>query len=521
MNSQRTLSGLTVGDFDELLVEDNFSLLGTFKAGTIQATGDVTCGALLASGSVQGASLDVGSGTIQSTGTISGGTLSAPAANVTSVNANNVSVNSGSATINSDGAITGTSLNAGSGAIQTTGALQAGAITGASLNAGSGAIQTTGALTVGSLDAGSGATMRDPDDDVISLKLNQAVTGISSAGLGNIQGGKESQYGIIIDESPTSGTYQKAEAYANAFEAIIPANGGTGWLPLQVKTYNGAEGNMFKVDIDGNTTTALKLSCNNLGVDGDAATISDSGIVTGAKINGPQHNITANSGTIGYGAFTGTTLVGSSHSDKTTATNLKFDSNTNKWGRLDFDDDDTTTFLKGCSYPTKPTVATYLDLTSTTNTLPDSLPDRVYQNGTPYYYQFNSGDWRPNDDSSYFNVNIVDSDSTFRGRAQVDSSSLELVAVLLIPAGWKVTKIKVFASSTVPIDCYRVYNTNSGGSTDMLYGMTTNTNSEYSLSTQVEGDMDFSVMVVVHTNSTSMYVSGGYFVVERVTSGGD
>ena len=498
MNSQRTLSGLTVGDFDELLVEDNFSLLGTFKAGTIQATGDVTCGALLASGSVQGASLDVGSGTIQSTGTISGGTLSAPAANVTSVNANNVSVNSGSATINSDGAITGTSLNAGSGAIQ-----------------------TTGALTVGSLDAGSGATMRDPDDDVISLKLNQAVTGISSAGLGNIQGGKESQYGIIIDESPTSGTYQKAEAYANAFEAIIPANGGTGWLPLQVKTYNGAEGNMFKVDIDGNTTTALKLSCNNLGVDGDAATISDSGIVTGAKINGPQHNITANSGTIGYGAFTGTTLVGSSHSDKTTATNLKFDSNTNKWGRLDFDDDDTTTFLKGCSYPTKPTVATYLDLTSTTNTLPDSLPDRVYQNGTPYYYQFNSGDWRPNDDSSYFNVNIVDSDSTFRGRAQVDSSSLELVAVLLIPAGWKVTKIKVFASSTVPIDCYRVYNTNSGGSTDMLYGMTTNTNSEYSLSTQVEGDMDFSVMVVVHTNSTSMYVSGGYFVVERVTSGGD
>ena len=100
MNSQRTLSGLTVGDFDELLVEDNFSLLGTLKAGTIQATGDVACGALLASGAVQGASLDVGSGAIQSTGTISGGTLSAPAANVTSVNANNVSVNSGSATIN-------------------------------------------------------------------------------------------------------------------------------------------------------------------------------------------------------------------------------------------------------------------------------------------------------------------------------------------------------------------------------------------------------------------------------------
>ena len=86
MNSHRTLSGLTVGDFDELVVEDNFSLLGTLKAGTIQATGDVTCGAVTASGAIQGASLNAGSGAIQTTGTVSGGTLSGLQANVTSVN---------------------------------------------------------------------------------------------------------------------------------------------------------------------------------------------------------------------------------------------------------------------------------------------------------------------------------------------------------------------------------------------------------------------------------------------------
>ena len=54
-----------------------------------------------------------------------------------------------------------------------------------------------------------------------------------------------------------------------------------------------------------------------------------------------------------------------------------------------------------------------------------------------------------------------------------------MVAVLSIPNGWKATDVKVFASSTVPIDVYRIYNNNSGGSTDQLYNMTTNTNTEY------------------------------------------
>ena len=44
MNSQRTLSGLVTGDFDELVVENDFKMSGTFTAGGIQVQGNVSCG---------------------------------------------------------------------------------------------------------------------------------------------------------------------------------------------------------------------------------------------------------------------------------------------------------------------------------------------------------------------------------------------------------------------------------------------------------------------------------------------
>ena len=80
---------LTVGDFDELTVEDDFSLLGALKAGEIQTTGNISCADLSATGNadvtgtldvtgdvdvtgeITTGALDAGSGTIQTTGTIS------------------------------------------------------------------------------------------------------------------------------------------------------------------------------------------------------------------------------------------------------------------------------------------------------------------------------------------------------------------------------------------------------------------------------------------------------------------
>lgn len=391
----------------------------------------------------------------------------------------------------------------------TTAKIADGAITSAKLNTNNN-YNTTGTIT-----------LQNPTDSAVVFQANHSFGG-KDAGEGSVTIGELNQIGLIIDKPATQGTAFKGLIFGSAFEAVIPANSGTGWFPLQVKTFGGSAGDKFSVDIDGNVTSALKIEGNNFATTGNSVTITNSGIITGVKINGPQHNITANSGTIGFGAFTGTTIVGSSHADKTTVTNLKFGSNTNKFGRIDFDTDDASTTLTGSTYPNGQTVVTNMDLSSATNILPVVLPDRVYLNGGVYYYQFNSGDWRPNDDSSFYNVRIVDSSSTFRGRARVGNSSLEVVAVLLIPAGWRATGVKIFSSSTLPIDCYRVFNNNSGGDIDMLSGQTTNTNTEYTFtnsSGKIEGDMDYSAMVVVHTNSTSTYVSGGYFVLEQVPSG--
>ena len=161
-----------------------------------------------------------------------------------------------------DGKIANTTITGGKLAtdidITTTGDIDAGDIVGDNL-------ETAGILT-----------LKNGGGDVV-LKMNAAQTGISAAGFGNIVGGPLEQYGVLIDENPLSGTYQKAVMFANTLEAIVPANGGTGWFPLQVKEYDGGAGNLFKVDINGNTTCALKLSCNNLDVDSGAATISAAG----------------------------------------------------------------------------------------------------------------------------------------------------------------------------------------------------------------------------------------------------
>lgn len=116
--------------------------------------------------SVAVTSLNAGSGTIQTTGTIQGG-----ATTVTSLSA-------GSGAISTTGAISGgatsvTSLSAGSGTISTTGSITGGATSVTSLNAGSGAIQTTGTLN-------GGAT------NVTSLTSSGSITGTNLTLSGNL-----------------------------------------------------------------------------------------------------------------------------------------------------------------------------------------------------------------------------------------------------------------------------------------------------------------------------------------------
>lgn len=427
-------------------------------------------------------------------------------------------------------------------------------------------------LTAGlSIDSFGDITLRNPSNSqqiTFACNNSHAAIGSRTSGLGSTTIGPTQQIGFIIDDPVPAGhgTDKKGLIYSNAVEAVIPANSGTGWLPLQVKTAAGNAGDRFSVDLTGNLFTALKVSCNSLEVNTNAATISNTGNlncnnITGSSIDLGNSDIdaagnitgvsldlgnagidnlgnlscenitmTANNRYIQFGSVENSFILGSSHSSKTQQTNMLFASTSNSWRNLNFESETNQTYIIGSTYPSLPTIATYLDLRSPTNLFPDDLyplPYRCYEESGQVYLAINSGDWRPNDDSTYFNLNIVDSSATYRGRAQVDSSSLEACAMIFVPDGWEATHIKLFASSgSKVIELYQVYNTNSGGSSSFLSSGTKYTNNEYQLSYSdgtartFTGRKDFSLLAIVKPTSTTDYISGGYLKIQRIVSSG-
>ena len=414
-------------------------------------------------------------------------------------------------------------------------------------------------LTAGfSIDSFGDITLRNPSNtQQITFACNNSYAAIANrtSGLGSTTIGPTQQIGLIIDDPPTVGTYKKGLIYCNAQEIIIPGNAGTGWYPLQVKTSAGVAGDKFYIDIDGNLFTALKVSCNNIDVDGGNCIIQSNGDITahslvlnncdidaGGNITGNSlelnnttinangnletKNITmsANSGIINFGSITNSEIRGSSHTSKTQQTNMLFASTSNLWRNLNFESETTQTYLIGSTYPSQPTIVTYLDLRSTTNLFPDEpLPYRCYEESGQVYLAINSGDWRPNDDHTYFNIGIVDSNSTYRGRAQVDSSTLEACAMILVPDGWEATHLKIYGTSLRYIEAYEVSNTNSTGSITFLSSGIKYTNNEYQLSasdgtpTTFSGRKDYSLLLIVKPTSTTDYISGGYLKIQKIT----
>jgi len=310
---------------------------------------------------------------------------------------------------------------------------------------------------------------RDPNYATVNFSVN-------TDGKGKVLIGSQQQIGFVIDDPPAQGTYLKGLVYANGIECIIPNNGGTGWYPLQVKTSAGSQGDRFYIDVDGN--------------------LYFKGNLTGG---------------------------GSSQ-----VTNTLFASNTNKFRRIDFEAVGTQSYLKGSDYPSQPTIATYLDLTDSTNILPKQyLPYRVYEENGVYYLSINSGDYRPNDDQSYYNISIVDSDTNRRGRAKVNTTVHEMVAIVAIPDGWEGTHFKIYSDSSRQVQAFVVFNDNTQGSTDLtLYqGTTKYTNTEHqfivnNVAYKAQGDKDRTVMIVVHTTSTADYISGGYIKIQKIVSSG-
>ena len=155
-----------------------------------------------------------------------------------------------------------------------------------------------------------------------------------------------------------------------------------------------------------------------------------------------------------------------------------------------------------------------------------TISDRVYYEDTGvgserYIYVFNSGDFRPNDDSSFYNISIDDDINKLTGRGRAMNTSLEAMAVLTIPQGWTPTGILVdvrdSSGNAEPetLNVYKVRNwggvNSASGRSVMLGSATTNTERTFTGSYGASTSQ-YSLLVKVHINSTIDYLGGGYIV---------
>lgn len=147
-----------------------------------------------------------------------------------------------------------------------------------------------------------------------------------------------------------------------------------------------------------------------------------------------------------------------------------------------------------------------------------------YDTGTGsarWIYIMNAGDWRPNDDQSYFNIAIEDDHTTSKvvGRGRTHSTSLEAMGVFTIPQGWTPTGIFVdvrdSSGNNEPeqLDVYKVkqFGGSNGTLTDLVGFTTTGTERTFTSSYGV-ADPTTALLVEVHLNGTADYIGGGYIV---------
>eukprot|EP01043_Picozoa_sp_COSAG02_P025815 COSAG02_NODE_1464_length_12487_cov_122.573297_4_plen_624_part_00 len=524
-----SVNSLVSADSSGALNAGSLSVTGAIVGGSLQSSGALTCNTLsvnsLVSADSSGA---LNAGSLSVTGAIAGGSLQSSGAlsaltlAVTTANCATLSVSNGKTTLGSDGSM--------------------------SIAQGAATIGATGNIAGANLGSNGVIETKDAQGN-LSVKINATETGVSVAGSGNIVGGASQQYGILVDTTSLhGGTYHKSLMYANNFQAIIPANSGTGWLPLQVRTHAGV--NKFSVDLDGNidagsgsitTTGSLSVgafSTSSLSVVGNSLVHASTGFTTdaGGTYISANGSINLSSGPITCGTIDceGLDCDGNNITDvgQITAAVGNITSGLSVTGAMSCTTANVSNSLSfvaagssasslvGNTYPGQKTTATNLDLTSSTLDFDETfynLPCGVYPVGSEYRMVINSGDWRPNADVSQDNVAINDSSASYRGKAVPQAYSMELVAIKAIPHGWKATKLRVNSSSNLILGVYSVNNTAATGSTNLGYG-TIYTNAENSLYTQLTASIDTSLMIIVKTTTTSQYVSGGYVTLQKLAA---
>tara|TARA_R110000765_G_scaffold223057_4_gene327201 strand:- start:1920 stop:3386 length:1467 start_codon:yes stop_codon:yes gene_type:complete len=147
-----------------------------------------------------------------------------------------------------------------------------------------------------------------------------------------------------------------------------------------------------------------------------------------------------------------------------------------------------------------------------------------------WLYTITATEWRPNDDSSFYNIHIEDDSSTTLGRAKIATSSLEAIAIIHIPFDWTPSKIFIDCRNSAGSNqtrTYYLYKIKNWGGTGNTYLGSYSTNTETTLeynsgvvtNTYGAGDTKHSLMIKMVLSSTSDHLGGGYITLTAPSGG--
>ena len=183
---------------------------------------------------------------------------------------------------------------------------------------------------------------------------------------------------------------------------------------------------------------------------------------------------------------------------------------------ISFLDNGTATSITGGNYPSAPTTATYLDLTSTTNII---LPPDVFEVSGDYRMTINLSNFMSNDDSSFYNIFAEDDGSgKIHGAIKPSNAVVEMVGYFIVPNGWTATAARVDATDSggssitrdLTFESFTTY-----GATGFSSLGTAPTGSESSFSSSMAGASDKLLLIRINTTSTTDHIRGGYIKLTR------
>ena len=176
-----------------------------------------------------------------------------------------------------------------------------------------------------------------------------------------------------------------------------------------------------------------------------------------------------------------------------------------------------STNLTGSNYPNKPTIATNLDLSSSTNIMP--LPPDCFEVSEDIRQTINLSIFMPDDDSSFYNIGVEDDlSSKIHGSLRILNSSIEVCGFMVIPNGFTAVAARIDAtnSSGAPITRtinYESFTTYGATGFSALYAGTTN--SEQTFSSSMAAASDKLLLIRINTTTTSDHIRGGYIKLTR------